>query len=320
MTETNIQLLRLINQNKSLNEIARTLNLSNKQIFQRLNQLKANGYSFTRSYYYNGNIYYKLIKDLVEHNNSTKIITLPEKNSLKIMLISDTHLGSVKENIEALNLIYDYCIQQNINIIINGGDLINGSFGSKNKYNTFEKQIEHLLHDYPFDKNILNFTCLGNHDIDSLRKEGINIASIIQNNRHDLVIIGYNEGVINIKNEYICVRHPVPGLKHSPNDPPLLLKGHSHKTKIEKNTTCTINIPSLSNIFIDEDNILPGAIEMTIIFDKGYYDSIILNHLLINDKIHKVNETILDLHKKDSNAKPSNPKNLLLEKRKGKYI
>ena len=48
--------------------------------------------------------------------------------------------------------------------------MVDGTFGKRRKkyYNSFE-QIDYLTKIYPFDKNILNFVCLGDHDY-SLKK------------------------------------------------------------------------------------------------------------------------------------------------------
>ena len=58
MTEINQRLLKLITEDKTLNEISNELNLSNKQIMNRLRTIENNGYNLNRNYYY------KKVKDL----------------------------------------------------------------------------------------------------------------------------------------------------------------------------------------------------------------------------------------------------------------
>ena len=58
MSDLTIQLLKLINEGKNLNEISETLHISHKKIFNYLTMIKNSGYDFKRSYYSNGDIIY----------------------------------------------------------------------------------------------------------------------------------------------------------------------------------------------------------------------------------------------------------------------
>ena len=73
----------------------------------------------------------------------------------------------------------------------------------------------------------------------------------------------------------------------------MLLKGHHHCTKsiIGNNGNCSLTVPSISDIFLTEDGFLPGAIDLTIKFKVGYFDTIFYEHLLIQDKIYAISST-----------------------------
>ena len=174
MTEINSKILELIKQNKSLNEISQELSLSHKQIYQRLQSIKNNGYNITPKYYYTGDIKYKINKTL-DRNENISIITTNLDQEIELMAISDLHIGCTLQRLDSIDKIYNYCVLNNIHTIINCGDLINGSFGNKNIVNDYEKQIQYFIKNYPYDKNILNYTCLGNHDIDCLKKNGLDL-------------------------------------------------------------------------------------------------------------------------------------------------
>ena len=124
MTEINQRLLKLITEDKTLNEISNELNLSNKQIMNRLRTIENNGYNLNRDYY-NGDIRYSLITNFYKKDEPT-IITRPNDKIFKVIFISDLHFGTTKESIEAINAIYNYCIKENIHIIINTGDIVHG--------------------------------------------------------------------------------------------------------------------------------------------------------------------------------------------------
>ena len=62
MTEMNLKVLELINNNKSIKEIASILNLSEKQVYIRIKQLINYGYNLIPSYCYDSDIFYNLSK------------------------------------------------------------------------------------------------------------------------------------------------------------------------------------------------------------------------------------------------------------------
>jgi hypothetical protein len=72
MTEINQQLLQMIQENKTINEISKQLCLTHKQIYRRITILETLGYGFNRKYYYSGDIVYQL--------NNQKIAEKKENN------------------------------------------------------------------------------------------------------------------------------------------------------------------------------------------------------------------------------------------------
>ncbi len=295
MTDINQTILNMILENASLNEICATTGLSNKQLFHRLNMLKFKGYDFSRKYYYTGDIAYRLKKE-PDPDNEISLITGHNDNEIKAVFISDLHLANKKDRIDLLNQIYDFCAKENIHIIINGGDILDGFFGYHldKKILDSQKQIDYLLKNYPYDKNILNFICLGNHDYSILKETGQNIETILSLKRHDLISLGYGIGKLNIKNEEILVKHfKAPVAKHY-NDTPerLVLMGHTHRSQcVFSNNQAHIYIPSLSNMQSEKNKFpFPGFIFATLNFNNGYINNIILNQYIILDKIYKINE------------------------------
>ena len=191
MSEINNKILELVKQNYSANEISNVLGITNKQLFYRLNQIKNKGFNIDKKFYSNGEIEYFLKKDNQDNYNYKNSIIIPKKdNELKTIVISDLHLSSIYENLDVLNRIYNYCIKNDIHIIINAGDVNHCVRYSNNqkKYNSSNlKQIEHMLKVYPYDKNILNYILFGNHDYHMLTDDGIDIGNVLENKRHDLI-------------------------------------------------------------------------------------------------------------------------------------
>ena len=301
MSDISLKLLNLINEEYTLNEISCFLNLSNEEIYKILREFKEIGINFNRLYYYSGDIVYMPKKELElsSKKNCINLLTKPDDEVFRAMVISDLHAGSVYERIDIWNMITDYCVVNNIHIVIICGDFLDGinigRMDSKLHNNSLE-QIEYAIKNYPFDKSILNLVTFGNHDIDSLVSFGLNFETYLSNYRHDIVPIGFGYGRINIKNDKIFVTHPL-CIGHSNNidltSNYLLLKGHHHCTKsiIGTNGNCSLTVPSVSNIFVNDNAFLPGAIDLTIKFKKGYFDTVYYEHLLIDNKIHTISST-----------------------------
>ena len=291
-------ILKLINSNATVNEICNITSLSPRQLFHRLNMLKMKGYDFRKKYYYDGEISYDLINSVQnEPKNETTIITSPEDNEFRAVLISDLHFGSIYESLYKLDAVYDFCIKNGFNIIFNIGDLIDGNTSSSPiflKIKSISKQINHLLEKYPYDKNIVNFICLGNHDYDALSNEVIDLHKIFDLKRHDLVSLGYGYGFINIKNDKIALRHPINGVsreKLCEFSKGILLSGHSHKYKINVGFDYNVYVPTISDLKLNGENTLPSFLTLNVEFDKGCFKNANYEqYSFFGDKIYKMSE------------------------------
>lgn len=288
----NDKILEMIMQNKTIEEISKETGLSYKQLYRRINMLKNEGYNIRQNYYYSGDMSYRLSpRYMYEPVN----IEMESNKSFKAMLISDLHFCSIHETVDALDKIYNYCIENGIHIIINAGDLING-VNTKNCPTDMElrKQVEQTLRQYPFDKNILNFVVLGNHDAHLLEEEKIDMRQLIKNERHDIVPLGYQSGILKVRNDVIRIKHPFVGNSYDVDEPGFILYGHFHKQQIMSTAEhIHIFLPALSNLDV-YDYCIPKAIEMTLHFKNNFISEGNFETLLVQDKIHKVSETELE--------------------------
>jgi len=297
MTELTLQLLKLINEEKTINEITETMNISRKRIYSILRTISTKGFEFDRKYYSNGDlIYVPKTSFIIPEDKGVNIITSQDENNLEALVISDLHIGSIKERLDLLNRAYDYCTKEGIHIIIVCGDLIDGMYGPYPKiHDNISDQIDYAIQKYPFDKNILNFATLGDHDYEPMKIYGQNIAKIFENYRHDIIPLGYCFGQINIKNDKILVRHPsekFDELKLKPMNHYLSLNGHSHKMKISTSTNdTTINVPALSDFTCYTEYQIPSAIRMHLEFKNGIiYNGTFSQLVFTNQDIYRINE------------------------------
>lgn len=298
MSDLNIKILDLIDKEYTVNEIVDELNISREQLYKVFRKLKKLGMDFNKKYYSSGDIIYVPRKEIhiPQKRNQVSIITEPKTDTFRALLISDLHIGNKLECAKAWEKIYNYCIINNIHIIIIAGDFLDGiNIGRKEEklHNHPLEQLEYAARNYPFDPDILNFTIFGNHGVDSLVSFGVDVIEYFKNFRHDIVPIGYGTGIINIKNDKIFLSHPLGigvSCEHNLDSNYLLVKGHHHafRSIISSNGSCSLYVPTLSNIFTSENEFLPGAIDLSIKFKEGYFETIYYEHLLIGDKIHSI--------------------------------
>ncbi len=294
-------LLQLIKEGKNNREICENLNINSHQLYEELLKLKNRGLNHSRKYYSDGSIKYKNIatmQDLKNYKSNCQnktIITDNKENNMKILLISDLHFGNELERLDLINRAYNYCIKNGINIILCGGDLIDGAYTKgTQKISDLYQQIDYFIKNYPYDKSILTFSVAGDHDISAFNTASLDIIEICNNFRHDIVIGGYNNTLINIKNDKIHLYHHIETGTIRQIYAPIILHGHSHKYSTEiKNSALNITLPTLSGI----NQPMPSALELDINFNKGYIANSVIKHIYFGEQDIILSESIYDLLK-----------------------
>ncbi len=310
MSELEKMVLNLINEGKTLNQIRKCLHLSNSELSRIFRNLKNKGMKFKQQYYQNGEIISSLEKSLEKPERFPKekeIILDRDKDEFQAILIADTHIGSIYERLDLLDKVFDFCIKDGINIIIHGGDLTDGlAFGYPKKHSDYYSQINYFLKRYPFDKRILTFAILGNHDMDSLVHEGIDLEQIINNERLDIVPLGYRQGAIKIKNDRFFVFHPLNEANtfeildwNKLERKQFIITGHQHfMTYYEHPKFIKIYVPAISDIAKVSDKDLPSSfLKMTLKLDNGsHFQSGQFEQFILEPKIIRVSEAVYSLY------------------------
>ena len=304
MSEQTIKLIKLINEGKTCNEICHILNISNKQLYNNLTVLQNKGFHYRRKYYSNGAIVYKLIKSILElkdfySKKDVNIITPHNEVEIKTLEISDLHCGNELERLDLLDRVYNYCIENKIHIIFLCGDIIDGSYtkGNQNIKDTYY-QIEHVIKNFPFDKNILVISIAGDHDFSSLYNNSQDIITMLKNYRHDIILGNYSNMFVHLKNDTIHLFHKINGSVFIEGDAAIVYHGHYHKYSVNQKAdgTLHITVPSLSNI----NQSMPTAIQSTLKFNKGYINEVYLNQIYFGDDDYILNETKFNISKRNN--------------------
>ncbi len=295
MTDTNIKIIDLIKENKTLREMCKILSISEKQLYVRLKQIINYGYQIDTKYYYGGDIKYEFLSQKNLEENKVKIYMSTSNKTFRSIVISDMHIGNIKSDINLLCKVYDYASKNDIKTILNCGDNIEGDYthDSLNLKDIYS-QIDTLVKKYPYDKNIMNYIILGNHDHHSLTSDGLDIAERIKKARYDIVPIGHGFGTVGLKQDNIVMLHKLHD-KFAPsvgNDSNLILTGHGHMMKTKAYEKLNICVPSLSYVSPDKTKeVIPGFIDLKIDFEKGKMEFIEAKHMVFIPNICQASES-----------------------------
>jgi len=175
-------------------------------------------------------------------------------DKIKFGLVSDTHLGSLKANLDLLNSAYTIFEQEGVDRVYHAGDLTDGERVYRGqefdlKIIGFEAQVEYCVNTYPIKFGIETHFIAGNHDESFWRRSGADIGLHIAKKRPDMVYLGMCEADINIimKENAIKLRlwHPTLGTAYAisyqsqryieslpgGSKPNILAIGHFHKAE-----------------------------------------------------------------------------------------
>ena len=284
MNEQTQKLIQLIESEKSVNEICNILGITSRQLHYELLALKQIGYNYNKKYYSNGSIIYQ---NNSNENNCNTIIT--KNNNLNCIVISDLHLGNSNQRIDLINKVFNYCSKKNIHIIFCCGDIIDGDFSqSKQIIEDIPKQIEYFINCYPYDPSILTFAVAGNHDYCSKNLLNDDIINQVENYRHDIIIGGYGNAYVNIKNDRILLFHKIKGIDFNINSSSVVLKGHHHRYTafLQTNNVLYVKVPSLSNL----SELIPSFLELNINFRNELIEYVNIKQFYFANRIKKLNE------------------------------
>jgi len=170
----------------------------------------------------------------------------------KIGVISDTHLGSLHENIGLLLTAYSIFEREKVQAIYHAGDLCEGERMFRGQeYEIYahgaDAQVKNCVDKYPVSK-IPTYFILGSHDLSFFKTSGIDIGTQIADKRPELHYCGREVADIRVKlnGHTIKIRlvHPGKGSAYAVSyylqkhiealtggeKPNILIQGHTHKS------------------------------------------------------------------------------------------
>ena len=148
-------------------------------------------------------------------------------NNDKVLIISDTHYGSVFENMSYTYDAFDFAIANGIHIVLHGGDVLEANVNPQIGFDSI-RQATHFVERYPSDKSIINYALLGNHDLQAA-KEDKEVMEILSS-RDDINLLGFKKAYFKWCQSIISLQHEIEEYKlFLPTSAEYLcFRGHSH--------------------------------------------------------------------------------------------
>jgi len=201
-----------------------------------------------------------------QHAKESVVIKQTTKdNSIKFIAISDTHFGSLYENLDVYKSAIKLAEKEGIEDILHVGDVLDGHKiyrGQEFELHShgWDKQSKWFAKQVPFSEKVRVHFIAGNHDTSFKNQAGIEPGEAISNLRPDWHFLGNDVANITLKTKKgfkynVALIHPAGGssyaLSYRPQKivdqwsgrtkPNMLLIGHYHKAEF---------IPSYRNVSI----------------------------------------------------------------------
>lgn len=168
----------------------------------------------------------------------------------QLCVVSDTHFGSIHQQLHLLNDIYYEAYCRGIDTVLHCGDLVDGNYPNRPEQprqqflHGFDEQAGYVVDMYPEVEGITTHYILGSHDETHYKNGQATVSKWISNCRKDMVYLGQDTAEIKINGVKIVMDHPGGGsataLSYKPqkrietlesgSKPKILLIGHYHKS------------------------------------------------------------------------------------------
>ena len=237
------RIIKLLKKGISKWELAKKLDLKPSELESLIKELEEKGYVFS------DDKKLRLEKERVIARDTYK--KKVDGVWYRFGVISDTHYGSLWEDIRAVNYIYQIFKEKKIRDVYHCGDLVDGDkMRPGHEYELrvigYEGQLEHIVKNYPRVDGITTYFILGDHDYSFIKNIGADIGKGIERYRDDMKYLGIYEADVIVNGVVIRLQHPAGSktayaLSYKPQKyiesltggekPNIVLIGHYHKVE-----------------------------------------------------------------------------------------
>lgn len=179
----------LIKKKKSLEEIKKELNMKDYEVFGFVELLRQEGFQAV----FKEGIFEVQKEHLITERD---VYQLPVGEQSKLLLISDTHLGSKYDRLDILRYLYQRAADEGIDTVLHVGDLTDGCYPNRSNHqyelraHGADEQLDYVVNKYPCQDGVKTFFIAGNHDYTHIRNDGFDIGKAVAKERSDMIYLG----------------------------------------------------------------------------------------------------------------------------------
>lgn len=189
------RLVAFVKNKRRISYVSEMLGLGENDILATAFKLNLRGYNI-KIWNEGENLMIHNVPILETSDNAIK--RLQTTSTIKVAIVSDTHMGSKFEAIDALKTFYEYAHSKGVNEFYHCGDISDGYYktrdGSIYEQHAFgfDDQVDYIVREYPKIDGCYTYFITGNHDASHIANGGANIGVAVERVRKDMVYLGHN--------------------------------------------------------------------------------------------------------------------------------
>lgn len=293
-----------IKKEESFNNLKNRLSLTENELFGIISYLKHLGREIEIVEVNNELVVRKIIQKVSEYDMKPRI---EELNRKEILVVSDTHYGSIWCQPSMVNTAVYEAYNRGITDIIHVGDICDGDYSKIRPNNVKEVflygatgQLDYVVKHLPKYKGMKWHVITGSHDQTHLFNYGMDFGKELEKRRSDVEYLGQDRAMFYLDKCAIEVFHPGGGTSRilstkpqngidqipSKNKPKISLRGHYHKVyyMMYRNIhtfLCPCNVDQSSFMMKNELPNLMGDYFLTIYYDDNGYVHYIVPEIMM---------------------------------------
>lgn len=250
---------------------------------------------------------YKISEPFYISNQILSIDRLEDNQSYTFFLMGDYHVTECSKNVfKVMDKTFNYCKKNNIELIVNLGDLFN--FNARTLEDEVNEILAYVIENMPYDKDIHQAILGGNHDLEAIRF-GKDIIKSLCTAREDCISIGYDKAALEFNHikDHFLLAHTLSGITkdgrelncssskneilesnnkiyRGNNNLFFTFVAHSHKSFFNLGEGYAI-VPSMTKDFYQN-----SAYKVTVYFAKNRIDYMDIHLLNIDQNMKKTTE------------------------------
>lgn len=212
------QLIAKLSNKTSLQYLLDVLPVDRDTIYAEIVRLELDGYDINK-WTENGQRFLQFNKRLT---NDSKHVKLKVDKEVSLLVISDTHYGHEKSEIQFAQDVIKYAYDNGVRQVLHVGDLVEGNYLNirpqslkELKAVGFDDQVELADESLPSYEGLHYYMISGNHDFTHERNTFANPVKTLAKIRDDITYLGHNFGKVWVNSVDISLIHPTDGIGQS---------------------------------------------------------------------------------------------------------